>query len=172
MKKRSLGILFILLSLGIVSVSAFVYQQSSQTVSQTIKEIASITLQNSALGNLEEGQTLYYTPTNQSDLDQIVDVTTTKDNVYLHFDSDLNLMSGNYTTYNIVVKVDTAPGTSSLSAGDTVCTLSIASPDYSSVTLDKLGNYKFDFEITTTAQSVDSDQNTTVNITVNAESTS
>lgn len=172
MKARSLGIVFILLSLGIVSVSAFVYQQSSLTVTNTIKEIAALTLQNSALGNIEEGQTLLYTPTNQSDLNQIINVTTTKDNVYLHFDSDLDLMSGNYTTYNIVVKIDTAPGTSSHNPGDTVCTLSIGTPDHSSVTLDKTGDYKFDFEITTTAQSVDSDQNTTVTITVSAESTS
>lgn len=77
-----------------------------------------------------------------------------------------------YDTYNIVVKFATVPGGSSYSSGQTACTLSLASPDYSSIDLDVAGSWTFNFEITTTAKSVSSDQATTVTINVSAESTS
>ena len=170
-KSRLIGFLLVLLSISIACVSAYVYEQATQTITQTILEIATLTVQNSALGNLEEGQTLYYTPTNQSDLDDIISLTTTKANVYIHLDSDLDSLSGDYDTYNIVVKFDTVPGGSGHSTGDTACILTLASPDYSSIDLDVAGSWTFDFEITTTAQSVNSDTPTTVTITVTAEST-
>jgi hypothetical protein len=172
-KKRNtlIGALFILLSIFIVGVSAYVYEQATQTVTQTIQEIVTLTLQNSALGSIEEGQTLCYTPTNQTDLDNIISIATTKSSVYIHLDSDLDSLSSYYDTYNIVVKYDTVPGGSSHNAGDTACTLSLTSPDYSSIDLDVAGSWTFDFEITATAKSVNSDQATTVTITLTAEST-
>ena len=166
------GILFLMLSLGISGVSAYVYEQASLTVTQTIQDIATLTLSNAALGNIEEGQTILYTPANTSALDNIIQVTTTKDNVYLHLDSDLDSQTSNYATYNIVVKFDTVPAGSSHSTGDTACTLSLTSPDFSSINLDVAGTWTFDFEITTTPQGVSSDIQTTVTITVSAESSS
>lgn len=170
-RKSLVGILFILLSLTIVSVSAFVYEQATQTVTQTILEIATITLKNSALGDIEEGETITYTNVTVANLGDAISITTTKANVYLHLDSDVDSLSTYYTTYNIVVKFATVPGGSSYTPGNTACTLSLASPDYSSITLDVAGSWTFNFEITTTADSVSSNQGTTVNIIVTAEST-
>ena len=101
-------------------------------------------------------------------LGDAVSITSTKANVYLHFDSDLDALT-DYSTYNIVVKFSQVVG-STYSVGDTACTLSLGSPDYSSVDLDAGGAWKFDFEITSTASSVDADTPTTVTITVTAES--
>ena len=55
--------------------------------------------------------------------------------------------------------------------GDIAYTMTIATPDPTEVTLDKLGAWQFDFEITTTAKSVTTDQLNTVTIVVTAEST-
>ena len=170
--RRLVGSLFILLSLPIVVASAYVYEQVSHTVTQTIQDIATLTLTNSALGNIEEGETKSYTPGTQPDLDDIISVVTTKANVYLHLDSDLDDQSPNYATYDIVIKFDTVPIGSGHNTGDTACTLTLASPDYSSINLDVAGSWTFDFEITTTPQGVSSDTQTTVTITVSAESTS
>jgi hypothetical protein len=171
LKKRLVGIAFVLLSVVIVSVSAFVYETAQNTVSQTIKNIATLTLQNSALGNIEEGSTNFYTKSNASSLGNIVNVTTTKDNVYLHFNSNIDLLSTYYTTYTITVKFAAVGAGSSYSVGSTACTMTLASPDPTAVTLDKAGTWRFDFEITTTAKSVSSDQATSVTIVVTAEST-
>jgi len=158
-----------LLSFIIILVSAFVYEQQSQTTTQTITEVASITLGDAVLGPIEEGETILYTATNTSALNQILTVTTTKASVFLHFDTNLDGQSGNYTTYQIDVMVDTQPG-SDLS--DPVATLTIASPDTTAgIDLVTAGTYIFDFQVTTTAQQVSSDRPTTVNITVSAEST-
>jgi len=140
-------------------------------VTQTIQDIATLTLTNAALGTIEEGQTILYTSSNTSALDNIISVTTTKNGVYLHLDSDLDSQSSNYATYNIVVKYDSVPVGSSHSSGETACTLTLSSPDYSSIELDVAGTWTFDFEITTTSQGVSSDIQTTVTITVSAEST-
>ena len=147
---------------------------ASNTVTQTVVEVANITLTQASLGNIDEGETILYTASNTSALNDILSITTTKANVYLHFDTDLNTQSGNYTTFQIAVKVgDTVPVASSNSTGDTTATLTIASPDTTSgVVLDETGAWTFDFEITTTAKSITTDQAVTVNITVLAESTS
>ena len=156
----------------IVSVSAFVYEQASNTVTQTIVEVANITLDQGTLGSISEGQTILYTSANTSSLDDIISITTTQANVYLHFDTDLDGQSSNYATYQILVKADTVQG-STIITGDTIATLTLASPDTATgVDLDTAGAWTFDFEITTTANSVSSDTPTTVNITVSAESTS
>jgi hypothetical protein len=171
LKKRITGLLFIALSLTIVVTSAFVYEQASQTTTQTILEIASITLNNAALGNIEEGDTILYTPSNTSAIDNILSLTTGKANTYMHIDTDLEGQNTYYSTYQIEVVVSSAPGGSALSG--TVATLSIGSPDTASgIDLDVAGNYVFDFQVTTNANQVSADQGSTVNITVTAESTS
>ena len=59
-KKSLTGIAFIAMSLIIVVVSAFVYDQASQTTTQTIVNVAALTLNNAALGNIEEGETMVW----------------------------------------------------------------------------------------------------------------
>jgi hypothetical protein len=172
MKRKDLvGFLFILLSFFIISVSAFVYDTAQHTVTQTIKEIATLTVQNSALGNIEEGETKSYSKTTVASLGNIINITTTKDHVYLYLDSDLDSLSTYYTTYTITVKFAAVGSGSSHNVGDTACTISLASPDSTAIDLDKAGTWRFDFEILTTANSVSADQPTTVTITVTAEST-
>jgi len=167
--KKIAGLLLILLSVTIVLVSAFVYSQDSQTTTQTITDVATLSITNAVLGNIEEGETILYTPTNTSALDQILTVTTGKANVYLHIDTDLDILT-NYVNFTIEVLVDTQPG-SSLS--DPVAVLTMASPDTSAgIDLDTAGSYKFDFRITTTADLVSSNSDEEVNIAVSAESTS
>ena len=171
-KSRMMGVLLIALAFSVVGVSAYVYQQSQMTVTQTVnvKEIATITLQNSTLGNINEGETKSYTKNEVATLGNAIDITTTATNVYLHLNSDLDSQSS-YSTYSITVKFSTVPGGSAHSVGDIACTMTKAAPDPSGITLDVAGTWKFDFEVTTTANSVDSDTPTTVTIVVTAEST-
>jgi hypothetical protein len=153
-------------------VSAFVYEQAQQMLTQTIKEIATLTLQNSSLGNIEEGETKSYTKVEVTGLGNAISVSTTKVNVYLHLDSDIDLLSEYYSTYNVTVKVASVPGGSVIhSVGDIACVLWLSSPDYNSINLDAVGSWAFDFEITTTTKSVSTDQSTIATIKVSAEST-
>jgi hypothetical protein len=170
-KKPILGIIMLMLCACIVTASAFVYETAQHTVNQTVKNIATLTVQNSALGNIEEGETKAYTKATVSSLGGIVGLATTKDNVYLHFNSDTDALTTYFTSYTITVKYAAVGAGSSHNVGDTACSMSIASPDPSGVTLDKSGTWSFDFEISATAQSVSSDQATTVTIIVTAEST-
>jgi len=163
------GLILIMLSLSIIGVSAFVYDQASHTISQTIVNVATITVKNSALGNIEEGETKGYGKLNVTSLGNIINITSVKDGIFLHFDSDIDSLDSYYDTYDIIVKFAAVGSGSSHSVGDTACTLTLASPD-DSVTLDKLGSWRFDFEITTTALGVSADQETTVTINVTAES--
>lgn len=171
MKKSIFGLLLIILSFAIVATSAFIYEQASSTATQTILEIASLTLNNAALGDIEEGDTVLYTPANTSAVNNVISVTTGKANVFMHIDTDLEGQSTYYNTYQIEVVVDSAPGGSGLSG--TVATLSIGSPDTATgIDLDVAGAYVFDFQVTTSAKQVSGNQGSTVNITVSAESTS
>lgn len=170
MKKKILGVFFILLSIFIVFVSAFVYETAQQTVTQTIQEIASITLKNSALGTIEEGETRGYTKDNATDLGAAISITTTKAGVYLHLNSDIDSLSTYYTTYSVTVKFATVQG-STYSVGDIACTLTLTSADPAAINLDAAGLWTFDFEVTTTAKSVSGNQDTTATIDVTAEST-
>ena len=173
-KERSIGLFFILLSFSIVAVSAFVYENAQQTVTQTVQVAATLTLQDSALGNIFEGDTLLYTKVGGggdvelASLGDIISITTVKPNIYLHLDSDLDSLT-DYSTYNIVVKFDTVPVGSGQSG--TATTLTLASPDSGAITLDEAGDWTFDFEVTTTANGVSSDTPTTVTITVTVEDT-
>jgi hypothetical protein len=172
LRKSGLGIAMLLLTIGIIGVSAYVYETGNIAITQTVRNIATITVQNSALGDIEEGDTLSYTKATVSSLGAILNLTTGKDNVYLRFNSDLDTLSTYYTWYNITVKYAAVAGGSSHSVGDVACTMTLLSPDPASFALDKTGDWRFDFEITTTAKQVVVDHATTVNIVVTAESTS
>jgi hypothetical protein len=161
---------FVLLSLLIVSVTATVYESAQQTTTQTIKKIATLNLNNAALGDIEEGETKSYTKATVPALGNVISVTTTKSDVYLHLNSDIDSLGTYYSTYDITVKYATVPGSSSHVAGETAATMTIGTPDPPVVTLDVSGSWTFDFEITTTAKSVSSDQGTTATIAVTAES--
>jgi hypothetical protein len=171
MKKKLIPIVFLLMAMMIVSVSAFVYEQSSQTMGQTIVNVATLTLQNSALGNIDEGETKTYNKTTVSSLGAAASITTTKAPVYLHFNSNIDTLSTNYSNYTLVAKYITVPGGSTHAVGQTAATMTLASPNATAVTLDVLGAWVFDFELTTTAKSVSSNQTSTATITVTAEST-
>ena len=158
MQKKIVGLLLLVLSISIASVSAYVYETQNSAVTQTVKNIATLTVQNSALGNIEEGQTLSYTKATVASLGNIFNLTTTKDNVYLHLNSDLDSLSAYYSAYSITVKYAAVGVGSSRSVGDVAATITLASPDPAGITLDKTGAWRFDFEIATTASSVSSDR--------------
>jgi hypothetical protein len=161
------GLLLILVGFSTFTASSFVYEQKqARAAAQIVSENVILTLQNSALGNIEEGQTLYYTPINQSELDDIIKITL-KTHSYLHLDSDLDAQNLSYDTYNIVVRFDTVPPKTCHYKGEIACTLSLTSPSHSSIDLDAAGDWTFDFEITITAQSVNSDTSTAVTIELN-----
>lgn len=158
-----------MLSVSIVGVSAYIYQQATQTITQTIVEIATITLKNSDLGNINEGEPKTYTETDIPSLGDAITITTTAADVYLHLDSDLDSLT-DYSVYSVTVKFSQVVG-ATYSVGDTACALTLASPDYSSILLDAAGTWAFDFEVSTTPSSVDVDTSTTVTIIVSAQST-
>ena len=174
LKGSTMGFLLIMLSFSIVGVSAFVYETAQQTVTQTIQVAATLTSQDSALGNIFEGDTILYTrvggggDVELASLDDIISITTVKTNIYMHLDSDLDALA-DYSTYSIVVNFDTVPGGSGQSG--TAATLTTGAPDSSAITLDAAGDWTFDFEITTTANGVVADTPTTVTITVSVEDT-
>ncbi len=163
------GLFLLVLSLSVVGVSAYVYQQANQSVTHTVLEIATITLKDPALGNIREGNTVTYTKAEVSNLGDAITLTTTTNDVNLHLDSNLDDQSTTYSQYDIVVKYATVPG-GSHSVGETAVTLTIASPTSDSILLDSAGTWTFDFEITTHANSVDDDTPTSVDIIVTAES--
>jgi hypothetical protein len=171
MNKKIIGLAFVLLSVMIVSVSAFVYESATQTVGQTVVNVATLTLKNSALGSIDEGDTRSYTKADVAALGAAISITTSKATVYLHLDSDIQNLDTTYATYTVTVRYITVPGGSSHSVGQTAATMSIASPDPAAITLDVAGSWVFDFEITTTAKSVSSDQASTATVVVTAEST-
>ena len=156
--------------MSIAAVSAYEYEMGQVQVTQTIRNIATLTLGNSALGDIEEGQTITYTKVDTPTLGDIVSLITTKDGVYLNFTlSNKAVLTTYYSTYQIVVKF-AAIGTGSTHAiGDVACTVTLDNPNPASVTLDKAGTWNFDFEVTTTAKSVSADQPTIATVTVTAQ---
>jgi len=69
------GILLLILSFSVVGVSAYVYQQATMTIDQTIVEVATITLKNSDLGNLKEGESASYTKATVANLGDVISLT-------------------------------------------------------------------------------------------------
>jgi hypothetical protein len=170
LRKRYFIVCVLLLTLTFSIVAAYIYETGNISNTQTVKNIATLTVQNSVLGNIEEGQTIAYTKATVATLGNIITLTTTKDNVYLHFNSDIDSLSSYYSTYSITVKYAAVGEGSSHAVGDVACTMTLAAPDPAGVTLDKTGTWIFDFEITTTAKSVSSDQATASTVIVTAES--
>jgi hypothetical protein len=168
--QKASGLVFLIFGLMITGVSAYVYQQATLSVTQNIVEVATFTVKNSDLGNINEGQTLIYTSTEIANLGEAITITTTTQPVYLHFNSDVDALSGSYSTYDINVIYDTVPVGGSATEGTGAWTLSLGAPDYSSLTLDAVGTWVFDLSIETTADSVNADTPTTVSIVVGAES--
>ena len=166
--RRLFDVLFILLSLSAITVSAYVHETTQQTVSQRIENIATLTVRNAALGTIEEGETKDLTKNQVGSLGNIINVTTTKAPVYLNFDSNVDVMNAYYTSYTITVKYAAVPSGSSKAVGNTACSMTIASPDSAAVDLDVSGSWRFDFDISMTARSVSSDTNTEVTITITA----
>lgn len=171
MKKKIAGIAFVLLSIAIMSVSAYVYESGQQTVSSTVINIVTLNLKNSALGNVEEGQTFSYDKNNMTNFGAAISLTTAKPLVYLHLDSDIQNLNASYATYTLTVRYITVPGGSARSVGGTAATLTILAPDPAPISLDLAGSWAFDFELTATAKSVTLDQTATATIVVTAEST-
>jgi hypothetical protein len=170
--RKLTGLAFILLSLSVIGVSAYVYQQATMTLSQTIVEVATITLKNSDLGNIYEGESKTINETTVPNLGDAISIDITAGPVYLHLDSDVNLLNASYSTYDIDVVYATIPSGGSGTVNTTACTLSLGSPDYSSITLDQSGVWTFDIVVDTTAGSVTVNTPTQVSIIVGAESTS
>jgi hypothetical protein len=166
---RMSGLMLMALCITVASVSAYVYQQSQLSITQNIKEISTFSLTSSALGDIDEGQTIAYTKTDVAQLGDAIVITTTKSPVYLHISTNLAAQATNYQTYEIVVKYETVPNGGTGVSGDSVFTLSISNPT-NTVTLDAAGTWKFDLEVTTTAKSVNADTPTTVTLTTTAES--
>jgi hypothetical protein len=167
---RVTGLVFLLLSFFVIGVSAYVYQQATMTVTQTIVEVATITVDNSVLGSINEGETIAYTKATVATLGDAVTIDIQSQPVYLYFDSDLDSLLGSYSTYNITVKfIEVQGGT--YAVGDNPVNMTLVSPDPAAITLDAIGLWRFDFEITTTADSVDADIPTTATIVVSADST-
>jgi len=162
------GLLYLIFGLMVAGVSAYVYQQATMTISQNIVEIATIVVQSSDLGDIYEGETRTYTSTEVTELGSAVTITTTEQPVYLYFDSDVDSLTGSYSTYDITVQYNTVPP-SGTGSGD-ACTMTLSSPLSAPVTLDAIGTWVFDLSIETTALSVDADTPTTVTIVVSAES--
>lgn len=169
-RKIIIVLMYFMISVTIIGVSAYVYEQATQNVTQTIKEIATINLKNTALGSINEGETKSYTKLGVADLGSAISLTTTTWSVYLYLDSDLDAQSGSYSQYSINVKFFTVPLGSSYSVGETAFIMTIASPDPAAVMLDTAGTWVFDFEVSTTAMSVNTDTPTTVTVVVSAES--
>ena len=169
---RLTGLAFVVLSLCVAGVSAYVYQQASQTITQTIVEVATISLKSTDLGNIKEGQTKTYTKNEVASLGDAIGIATSEGHVYLYLVSNLDSQSGRYSTYDIVVRFANVPGSSNHSIGEPSCTLSLGNPVYGPIDLDVAGSWSFDLELATTADSVNSDTVTTVIITVLAESPS
>jgi hypothetical protein len=138
-------------------------------LTQKIIEIATITLKNSDLGNINEGETRNTTKEEVPKLGDAIMVTVSDSvsQVNLNLDSNLDDLSGFYSTYDIVVRFSQVAG-STYSVGETACILSIGSEDYSSIKLDNSGEWRFDLEVTSTAKSIDYNTPTTAIIIVTA----
>ncbi len=171
--KRMSGLLMLMLCFSIVIVTAYVYEQATMSVDLTVVDVATITLKSSDLGTLNEGELKTITDVTVANLGDAISITTTTaTDVYLHLDSDLDSVTAAVSTYDIDIVYATIPGGGTGTVGNAACTLTKASPDHSSITLDAAGTWTFDLEIDLTAGSVSSDTVEDVSIIVTADSTS
>jgi hypothetical protein len=169
-QKSSVGITLVLVALTLCSASAIVYETAQQTVGQTIVNAAKLTLQYPNLGTIEEGETKSYTKVDEPKLGEAITVDTTKKETRLNLYSDIDKLGVYYSTYSLAVKFIKTPEGSSHKVGDIAATLTIDTPSPTAIPLDVAGTWVFDFELTTTAKPVDSDQTTAATITVSLDS--
>lgn len=152
-----------------MGVSAYVYQQYTQSISQKIIDVVSFTLNNCDLGPLKEGETRIYDDTQIESLKDAIKIQV--DDFVSHVDldiySNLDQIDELYTTYDIIIKFSDVVG-ETYTTGDNACTISIRNKDYSSIELDAPGNWSFDFEILTSAKSIDEDTPSSVILNVSA----
>ncbi len=99
--------------------------------------IARFAVQNSDLANIEEGQTVAYSKAELSSLGSAVALATIKNNVCLHFNSDVDTLSSAFSDYAIRVKYASVGADSTHIVGDTACTMTIAASDPAAIILDK-----------------------------------
>jgi hypothetical protein len=170
-KNNKLTGVILLIFLVIAScVSAYVFQSGILTSTQNIIEVTTIDIQLCGLGDINEGETRYYTELELPSLHSAVSITTTTAPVYLHFTSNLDSLIDSYSTFNINILYDTVPpgGPGSGTAG----TLSLTSHDLTTpITLYVAGTWEFDLVIETTAKSVDINTPSSVSILVEAKNT-
>jgi hypothetical protein len=164
------ALLILFVSVSVIGVSAYVFEQRTQSLTQNIVNVASFTLRNCDLGPLKEGETRTYDKAQIDTLEEAIkiQVDDSVSHVDLNLDSDLYQLSDFYSTYDIVVRFSKVVG-DTYSSGDIACTLSIGAEDYSSIELDEPGIWSFDFELTTTAKSVAENTPSTVTAKVTAE---
>jgi len=124
-----------------------------------------VLLQNCTLGEIEEGETKTCDKNSVPSLGNLIQVRTSKADITLLIEVNLDAIEKCYATYNMTFKFSNVPAGSKWSNGDTACTLSLNSPNHYSIKLDVAGTWTFESEITATAKSVSYDCPTTVTIT-------
>jgi len=159
MKKKFAGIAFVLLSIAIMSVSAYVYEQGTLTVNQKVVDVVTLNLRTPlGLADLEEGQVGTYNEAG------VITLETKKANVVLRLDSNIEGFAASssaspYAAYSIVVSY--SGGSVTLTPSSPDATFALGSPQL----------YTFDLAITATAKSgLGSDVPTGATIVVTAES--
>jgi hypothetical protein len=148
----------------VTGVSAFFYQQMVST--ENITDITTITIKNSDLGEINEGETKNYTSSEIANFREAIKIKTTSEPVYLYLSSDLDSNRFSYSTFKINVHYNTVPpsGTGSGIA----CSISLDFTNSSYIKLDVAGTWIFDLSADMVANSVDSNIHTTVTIIVSA----
>lgn len=149
-----LPVVLTLIIVMVGSVTALIYWTGVQTVSQTIKMVATgeVVTEPIILDDLDEMSTENYS------FDKALTVTTAKDNENLKVtleNSSENL--DNYTSYKFELIVDTVPSGSTLTGTVVTITEADSLPAIKMVTLDVAGTYKFDYKFTVTAGDLDVD---------------
>jgi hypothetical protein len=164
------ALIFFFFSFSIVGISAIVYEQAAQTITQTIVNVVNINLDNVDLGTINEGETRFITKEDVPSLgDAItVEVDESVPLVNVNLDSNLDELAAIYSVFDVIVRFSQVVGESH-SVGDVACVLSIGSDDFSSIELDESGTWKLDFEVVTSAKSVDVDKTSAITLVVSAE---
>jgi hypothetical protein len=154
----------------VTGVTGFVYEQSTQTFSQTIIDVATIELNSQLLGNLCEGESKTFTKNEVPSLGNAIAVSVSSpfEPVNLNIYGDLDELSVYYSQYDVVVKFSRVVG-ESYSVGEVACILGIGGEDYGSIELDAIGVWVFDLEISATAKSVNDDTTIVANIMVKVD---
>ncbi len=160
-KKKIMGLALILMSVMLATVAAdvLVFETRTQTTTQQITNVASITTSATSftLPSLEEGATATYNKdtntaiyADAATLGNAAIITISK-NLDVKFSStELANFNAYYSSFTITITYASAIGTHS--AGDAAAVLSIASPSATVYLDDSAGTYYFNYEISATAK--------------------